>query len=799
MLSRSSHSIRKRITKSTSANGFLYVSVLAVLTVWGACARSVYAEIDAMTVQRSIDRGVTYLRKIQESTGGWQEYQGQSCGQSALCTLALLNAGVPKNDPDIVRAMQYLRHVEPNKTYSVALQTLVFCDYGAAGDLPRIRRNVHLLEKLQIGNDRPRGRPGSWGYALGMGNGDPSNAQFALLALGAAVDRGIEVNPQTFEAGLAYWVDRQAGDGGWSYSTQATGSMTCAGIASVIIAKSRMDGDTSRVQGKQVLCCGGAQDEQDPIELAFEWLGARFSVRANPGSSGTGMLYYYLYAIERVGRLSGRRFIGGHDWYREGAEQLVSMQDELQGHWRGSNPLEPDEVATSFALLFLSKGKRQVVVAKLKYADSGTESAWQSHPDAMRHLVRKIEQSWRRDLTWQTIDSKSAGLADLLQAPVLVISGRDAISFDRELVKRLKEYINQGGTLLFEADSGDGCGSNLKFAARVQQLCEQLVDGAKLEKLPPDHPVWYAHRRIDPSGIPATKSGEAFWMYGVQACCRTSIFFSPRSLSCRWELADLVFRRQPIAPEAKMQIDVALGVGENIVAYATGRELQDKLEQRMVIQAGQLPEVQRGANQAAMLAFDAGGQEARRSLENVTSMISRRVPIQLVAASEAIPFDSKQLQDVAVLWIHGQTEFEWDPGQRQTIREYVENDGVIVASAICARAAFSKSFRHEFSTIFPDVDWKTAGPDHAVMNVPGGYDLASVTTRKPGQSGQPVIKRRGIPQLEIGQIGGVANVFFSPLDLSCALESPNSIQCPGYGTEDAAKIVANLVLYSLQQ
>ena len=39
-------------------------------------------------------------------------------------------------------------------------------------------------------------------------------------------------------------------------------------------------------------------------------------------------------------------------------------------------------------------------------------------------------------------------------------------------------------------------------------------------------------------------------------------------------------------------------------------------------------------------------------------------------------------------------------------------------------------------------------------------------------------------------------IFFSPLDLSCALESPNSVQCPGYSTEDAAKIVANLLLFS---
>jgi hypothetical protein len=42
-------------------------------------------------------------------------------------------------------------------------------------------------------------------------------------------------------------------------------------------------------------------------------------------------------------------------------------------------------------------------------------------------------------------------------------------------------------------------------------------------------------------------------------------------------------------------------------------------------------------------------------------------------------------------------------------------------------------------------------------------------------------------------------VFFSPLDLSCALESQNSIQCPGYDTTDAAKVAINLMLYALQQ
>ncbi len=37
---------------------------------------------------------------------------------------------------------------------------------------------------------------------------------------------------------------------------------------------------------------------------------------------------YYLYAMERVGRLTGQRFIGGIDWYRAGADYLLKIQDE---------------------------------------------------------------------------------------------------------------------------------------------------------------------------------------------------------------------------------------------------------------------------------------------------------------------------------------------------------------------------------------------------------------------------------------------------------------------------------------
>ena len=256
--------------------------------------RVAHADIDAASVNRAIDRGVTFLRSSQRKKGGWDEFGGASCGLSSLCTLALLNAGVSRDDPAIRRAMTYLRATVAEDTYSVSLQTLVYCQLGAAGDLPRIRNNVAWLTETQLVD-------GSWSYGKARSfSGDPSNAQFALLALGAAQDRGVEVDPNVFEKSIAYWIGRQRNDGGWAYGggSATTGSMTCAGIASLIIANGRLGNSSSKVKGGQIECCGADEGGGDPIGLGLQWLAKRFSVEANPGSPGSQTFYYYLYALE---------------------------------------------------------------------------------------------------------------------------------------------------------------------------------------------------------------------------------------------------------------------------------------------------------------------------------------------------------------------------------------------------------------------------------------------------------------------------------------------------------------------
>jgi hypothetical protein len=780
------------------------------------------AEINAIQVQQSIDRGVEYLRKTQNARGGWNEFGNQSCGLSALCTLAWVNAGVSREDPGLQRALDYLRTFQPDKTYSVSLQTLVFCQVGAPQDVARIHRNVDwLVAQQKAAGDR---NEGAWTYGLGPGSGDQSNAQFAVLALGAAADRGIEIDPEVFKLAAIYWREHQLRQGGWGYgsSRQASGSMTCAGIASMIICGGSLQ-DLKGNQDNRLRCCGG-EAADDTIQQGLDHLSRIFTVRANPGGELLSY-FYYLYAVERVGRLSGRRLIGNRDWYREGAEQLVGLQDKFQGFWKGGGPVESNrDIATSFALLFLSKGKRQVVIGRLDHPstrdtgavlrenilvnrNSGESVQSQPHPTSLQTLVRHVEKDWSRELTWQTIDGEQASVEDLLQTPVLVIAGGGQLVFDESLTQRLREYLDQGGTILFDALAGDSCGNDREFRRSVEKLCENWFPSSLLQPLPASHPVWFAERFVNPKTI-LDDTGDVFQIEGVQACCRTPIFYSRQSLMCRWSYGGPLLRKVDLPEGIEDQVVAGITIGENILAYATGRELKDKLDAVNRINADEAPAPTRGAIPIALAAMGAGERQVNRALPNAAAIIRDRLAIEVIAANRPIALTDESLARVGVLYLTGQTEFQLDAEAKTALKNYVDGGGILIASPICGEEAFAKPIRELLSEISGGKSLQPMGKDHPAFGTRfGSYDVTQVAIRRPNQAGSntskpeplKVFQRFDAPIIEVIKTAGVDNVFYSPLDLSCALESPNSIQCPGYTTEDAAKIMAGLILYGLNQ
>ncbi len=745
------------------------------------------------TVQNSIDRSVAFLLSGQKDDGGWDDYPDYPGGVTSLVILALLNAGLPPDHPRVAAGLNYSRQRVPEKTYSVALQSMAFCAANPNKYAAEIQRNTEWLVAAQATD-------GSWSYGeRGGGNGDPSNTQFALLALYEAQRAGAQLSPDDWKAVYSrskrYWLNIRNKDGSFPYNAgggrDVRGSMTCAGIASLVIVGSQLE-DSEATADETIECCGENRSNNSVINAGLKWLSDQFTVRSNPGH---GLFHlYYLYGLERAGRMTGQRYFGDHDWYREGAEVLMALQQPVTGQFDSAYAgLGNAYSETSFGLLFLAKGKRQIVINRLKF---GKGDDWNHHSMAMQHLTSHTEQAWKRELAWQTIDLQKAKLADLLEAPVLFISASNAPVLTTESRDLLREYVEQGGFIFAEACNGDGCNGEA-FDDYMRRFAADVL-GKPLEKLSPDHPIWHAERSVDLNAMP-----EDFWLYGVQSCCRLGLVYSPISLSCRWELNMPYGLRPDYSAKVQGELDNATLVGVNVLSYATGKELKQKLQSILVLdEVKDTTPTDRGVFVLPQLQHNAAADDAPRAITNLIEWMGKENPFRMSSEHRMVPIVDEELEKYPLVFMHGRGELKFNEAQRSTLRNYLKNGGFIFADAICADEQFATTFRREMAIIL-ESELTPIDVGHQLLQGSrfAGFDIRQVNIIDPQRTkDQIAVNRRRIsPQLEMASLEDRVVVVFSPLDISCALESRHSLQCRGYLREDAARIGINVLLFALQQ
>lgn len=777
----------------TTIVGMLAASLLVLGPTAPARAQVAAKEVTAKQVNDAIADGIGFLQRQQKVNGTWDNYPGFDGGTTALCTLSLLTAGVPATDPGIQKALAHLRRLDPKRNYVIALQTMVFCAAEPQRDIQLIVRNVKTLE----GNQR-RGGPddgdGGWDYSKGESRVDNSNSQFVALALYEAERVGVKTDPAVWRKARTYWERTQAPEGCWGYwpDTQGTGSMTCAGLAVLLMAREILNEGDAKVAGEEVECCA-ARDDESQITRALQWLSTpQLRVQQNPGDNQH--VLYYLYGLERVGRLTNQRLIGKDDWYRIGAAHLVGGQVQLgAGQWVGVGTGERDPmIATCFALMFLAKGRRPVLAAKLAH---GNTDDWEHHRKDLANLTRYCEKKWGFEMTWQVMQMKNATLDDLNQVKVLYLSGDEPPDFTPAEIAVLRRYLDFGGFLLAE-----NCCREKKpeFDAGFRKLVEQLFpesdDGRlrhPLKILQLDHPVYNAEE-------PLIQAKDAPLLYGVDVGCRTSVVYSDAPLGCYWEL-DRMGRatKYPDSVEAVIRLKRSLGI--NIMAYATNREVKYKLDTPPIVAVDdKLTAAERAMLYVAELR-QSGSSIAPNALQNLLRQLKGVAGLRVSTEKRELALTQDDLFDYHLVFLHGRTGFTFSPAERKQLRAFVERGGMIFGDAVCSSEEFAASFRREMAAVFPDAPLKPIPVNHAMFtNKFGGEDLSQVVLRDPRRGNVGADEIKATPELEGLQFGSRYGAIFSKYDLSCALERQNSLECAGYKSEDAARIGINIILFSLR-
>ncbi len=369
--------------------------------------------IDA--IHGAIRKGAEWLKK-QSNRGTWVDAGGSFAadfplGSTALAVMALLHSGVKADDPVVRTGMSVLlkgdfKHVYDVAATLMAIETrcLPLEQYEDVKDLTEekareaIAKALTREEKdyLQRGTDwllSKQTKEGTWGYPEESDIKDNSNTQYALLGLKSAARCGVKVPSPVWKKILKYWMDTQkfvtnpkvylkvtwmnekdpafatkaeeeVMQGAWGYFVkkpgqapeqvpdQGYGSMTCAGLTSIVIAQSELF-------AQKELDDDLRKRSDSALKAGLAWLQHHYTVRGCPPSAGFWSVFhmYYLYSLERVGVLLQVQEIGGHDWYQEGALMLVRAQ-RTDGSWKSYDDLPI--LDTSFALLFLKKATVKV-------------------------------------------------------------------------------------------------------------------------------------------------------------------------------------------------------------------------------------------------------------------------------------------------------------------------------------------------------------------------------------------------------------------------------------------------------
>src|SRR5262249_53862480 len=223
-----------------------------------------------------------------------------------LCTLSLIEAGVPRTDPVVASGARYVRDqlsalsvARSNTTYPLALSIILLDKMypDSSGTIKSLAVRLAAAQNQKTGAWTyecppldPKGGFDQWAKYLsdrqdkGLpenapenvggtgGPGDNSNTQFAILALWVGRRHGAKVNHPLFLAERRFRKTQEP-QGGWSYGAESgasanpTPSMTAAGLLALALGFS-----SSRESGVTIVRSGSG----------------KFDANSGPDSKGGG-------------------------------------------------------------------------------------------------------------------------------------------------------------------------------------------------------------------------------------------------------------------------------------------------------------------------------------------------------------------------------------------------------------------------------------------------------------------------------------------------------------------------------
>jgi len=466
-------------------------TLIAALVLLVPASMSV-AQFSDKAVEEAIKKGTAFLLQEQQKDGSWGRFIAdpkagpanphyQVTGPTALAAYALMECDVSPQNPQIAKALEWLGEQKEDHTYSLALRANAWL----AANRTTKAKYIRPLEK-DVGVLVSATRTGAYHYlAKPQNTWCNSNSQYGVLGLWAGVQGNVELPTEIWKRVMGHWEKCQNHDGGWPYSAggESTAAMTAGGVASLYVC-------LDSLFNQAFLQCQGNMNYK-PITAGLDWLDKNFQATMQGQKLGHSDMPYYLYALERTGLASGRKYFGKQDWYKAGATWLVGQQAP-DGSWTSQfNAGNTGKtLGTAYALLFLIRGRNPVLFNKLEHGGD-----WNNRPRDMASAALWISTTFEKAMNWQIVNP-DVPVAEWHDAPLLYIAGSRNFAIAAQNEEKLRTFVNQGGTIFSCTECG-GAG----FKANISAVYAKLFPQYKLAPAPPAHEIYTVYYKPNPARL----------------------------------------------------------------------------------------------------------------------------------------------------------------------------------------------------------------------------------------------------------------------------------------------------------
>ncbi|MBI5764211.1 MAG: DUF4159 domain-containing protein [Planctomycetes bacterium] len=676
-------------------------------------------------------------------------------GRSTLVALALAAAGVETTHPTFERLLAILEE-GPGSGGGTYVYSLRASLWSTLLDRPLAAAHRNRLKKL-LKSDvdwlQRAGRESGWyTYVSGGGGGDHSNTQFANLGLWSGSIGGSEVGNGHWQRISRHWLELQNPDGGWSYAAgtnQSTPSMTVAGCNSLYIALDRL---YARPEMGYRVFEGIAIDKpaRERISKIHAAIGRGNTYLEEHPPDGTNNSGYELFGLERLGLASGLAYIGGRDWFRAYAA------DVCRHDWG------TDILADAFGVIFLVHGQAPVLFQKLEHGERFDD--WSYYQRDLANLTRFVNRTFERLHRWQRIPV-NATIRDMQDAPILYIAGQGPLELPNETMKRIRQYVEEGGTVFLHADR-----ASRKFRDSAEKQFETLfMDyGWRFTDVPSDHAIYRC--QFGGATSPWKRSAP---LRAIQDGARLPIILCPVDLAGAWQ-------------QERGGFEEMFRIMANVRVYCASpySELPRRLR-RTSITSPTLPK----AGILRLARPDLGG--ASQAHPAVWTRFNEHLRRRCGVALELVPKEDWKKADVVHLGMS--TSEEFTEGVLTSLREYVRAGGMVFIDAVDGQPAAIDAANEVFEKLAVG-EAMLLPSNHPIVSgtspLARGLELMETT-----EAGSGLRSGGTTPPILVQTDAGGGCVLACPFDVTGGLDGSFVWKRVGYRPASTRHLMENVLLW----